>query len=165
MPYLPDAIDEPLFGGATPQDKLIEYVVSTVVLTFVALTMVFALVNGFGKSVTHMFIGFTILGFTLCLIQLMDVQPSSTDIQPSALSHGERASYFRHSSSTMISGTFQLRWWRLGDLEPKFKYYILAHAFSLTMLCCVAQVYFWTETNCPHCQGVPPGIDAGMMTA
>ncbi|KAL1917815.1 uncharacterized protein VTP21DRAFT_3649 [Calcarisporiella thermophila] len=36
-----------------------------------------------------------------------------------------------------------LRWYRSGDLEPKFRWYILAHAILLTLLSCVANVYIY----------------------
>ncbi|KAG0329830.1 hypothetical protein BGZ99_000059 [Dissophora globulifera] len=36
-----------------------------------------------------------------------------------------------------------LRAWRNGDLDPKFKYFILAQTALLTLLCIIANVYFW----------------------
>ncbi|KAJ1935345.1 hypothetical protein FBU59_005416 [Linderina macrospora] len=36
-----------------------------------------------------------------------------------------------------------IRWYRLGDLEPKFRFIIFAMAAALTMLCMVASLYFF----------------------
>ncbi|KAF9149508.1 hypothetical protein BG015_008714 [Linnemannia schmuckeri] len=36
-----------------------------------------------------------------------------------------------------------LRAWRNGDLDPKFKYFILTQTVLLTLLCIIANVYFW----------------------
>ncbi|KAK3811160.1 MAG: hypothetical protein J3Q66DRAFT_59326 [Benniella sp.] len=36
-----------------------------------------------------------------------------------------------------------LRAWRNGDLDPKFKYFILAQTVLLTLLCIIANIYFW----------------------
>ncbi|KAF9091817.1 hypothetical protein BGX29_010740 [Mortierella sp. GBA35] len=36
-----------------------------------------------------------------------------------------------------------LRAWRNGDLDPKFKYFILTQTVLLTLLCIIANIYFW----------------------
>ncbi|KAI8994387.1 hypothetical protein BC832DRAFT_592360 [Gaertneriomyces semiglobifer] len=38
-----------------------------------------------------------------------------------------------------------IRWYRLGDLDPKFKLLILISLASLILLCIVSNVYFWSD--------------------
>jgi len=53
---------------------------------------------------------------------------------------------------TIVGSTINLlqllRWLRNGDLEPKFKFFIIKQAIWLVSLCCVANLYFWSELNC-----------------
>ncbi|KAJ2738085.1 hypothetical protein GGI20_006327 [Coemansia sp. BCRC 34301] len=37
-----------------------------------------------------------------------------------------------------------VNWYRLGDLEPHFKYMIFALGFAITLLCITANLYFLT---------------------
>ncbi|KAG2218687.1 hypothetical protein INT45_003954 [Circinella minor] len=44
-----------------------------------------------------------------------------------------------------------IKWWNIGDLDPKFKWVIIAHAGSLSLLCIVANVYIWATPSCSVC--------------
>ncbi|KAI7885010.1 hypothetical protein K492DRAFT_24030 [Lichtheimia hyalospora FSU 10163] len=45
-----------------------------------------------------------------------------------------------------------MSWWDIGDLDPKFKWLIIAQAASLTLLCIVANIYIWSPpTTCTTC--------------
>lgn len=41
-----------------------------------------------------------------------------------------------------------MNWWNIGDLDPKFKWFIVAQAGSLSLLCIVANIYIWTSSSC-----------------
>ncbi|KAJ1923132.1 hypothetical protein IWQ60_004422 [Tieghemiomyces parasiticus] len=99
-------MDEPLFGGASRRDRLIEHAVGGVVLLFVSLTVLFSIINGFSKTILHLFLGLAVVMLTLCELQL-------------------------------------IRWYRMGDLEPKFKFMIVGLGFSIVYLSIIANVYFW----------------------
>ncbi|KAI8142655.1 hypothetical protein BJV82DRAFT_613725 [Fennellomyces sp. T-0311] len=44
-----------------------------------------------------------------------------------------------------------MKWWNIGDLDPKFKWLIIAQAASLSLLCVVANVYIWASPSCSVC--------------
>ncbi|ORX96260.1 hypothetical protein K493DRAFT_314592 [Basidiobolus meristosporus CBS 931.73] len=100
-------MDDPLFGGTSRLDVLIEQIVSGVVTVFATLTAIFSVINAFTKGLVHLFFGACVVAFTLCEMKL-------------------------------------LQWYRLGDLEPKFKYLILAQGLALLVLCVVGNVYLWS---------------------
>ncbi|KNC98094.1 uncharacterized protein SPPG_06504 [Spizellomyces punctatus DAOM BR117] len=113
--------EEPLFLQPTSRDRMIENVIGAGVLAFVVLTFIFSLINGFGRSANHLFLGLVLLSFTFVAIQL-------------------------------------IRWYRLGDLDPKFKFLILTMGVSVVILGIVANVYFWSTTVDPglaSCNGTP----------
>jgi len=38
------------------------------------------------------------------------------------------------------------KWYRVGDLDPKFKFIIGFSVFTLVLFCVIANVYFWEYT-------------------
>ncbi|KAI9096050.1 hypothetical protein DFS34DRAFT_623765 [Phlyctochytrium arcticum] len=113
--------DEPLFLEPNSRDRMIENVIGAGVFAFVALTFVFSIINGFGKSGNHFFLGLTLAGFTFVTVQL-------------------------------------IRWYRLGELDTKYKLLILVLGASLLLLAVVANVYFWSagvDQGLVQCHGDP----------
>ncbi|KAJ3084139.1 hypothetical protein HK102_000752 [Quaeritorhiza haematococci] len=100
------------------QDKLVENAVGSAVLLFVGLTFIFSLINGFGKSFSHLLLGVCLISFTLITVQL-------------------------------------IRWYRLGDLDPKFKFLILTMGLSIVLLGIMVNLYIWAPTypNLDSCYG------------
>ncbi|KAJ1677142.1 hypothetical protein EV182_006783 [Spiromyces aspiralis] len=99
-------MEEPLFGGISRRDLMMERAVSGVVLTTACITVLMSLIKGFVSSYVHILLGLVIAIFTYCEILLV-------------------------------------KWYRIGDLEPKFKYMIAALAVGIVSLCLVANLYFW----------------------
>jgi hypothetical protein len=78
--------------------------------------------TGLSKAGTHLLFGLSIGAFGACqviLVRLVDI----CDI------------------------TVQIRWYREGDVDPKFKKLVWMLGASLTLLCIVANIYFWAPTE------------------
>lgn len=104
-------MDEPLFGHEeSRRDQTLHFLAGGSVALFTVLTIIFSIVQGFSKSVVHLFLGASIASIAACLVVLV-------------------------------------RWFRNGDLDPKFKFLIAGIGASLTLLCIVANVYFWEDKN------------------
>ncbi|KAG9323552.1 hypothetical protein KVV02_003076 [Mortierella alpina] len=109
-----------LFGGSTEQERMIEQGAGITVLVFVSLTLLFSIINTH-KSGAHLMLGFIITGFALCLWHLLKAYRNgdlgkSIDVDAMLLTD---------FSSMMILT------------------YILAQTALLTLLCIIANIYFW----------------------
>ncbi|KAI8325307.1 hypothetical protein GQ54DRAFT_6116 [Martensiomyces pterosporus] len=101
-------MDEPLFGGISRREMLVERYANTFIITIAFATVVVSLVQGVLSGVfLHVLLGLCVSLFAAIEVRLV-------------------------------------KWYRLGDLEPKFKYVIFALGFSITLLCVVANLYFFS---------------------
>ncbi|KAJ3147338.1 hypothetical protein HDU89_005689 [Geranomyces variabilis] len=117
--------DEPLFLQPTSRDRMIENGAGTIIGVFVALTLIFSVIEGFSTSATHFFLGIVLLMFSAVTVQLIS-------------------------------------WFRLGDLDPKFKLAILTMVLGVCLLVIVANVYFWAPPAInPVCGNTAAGNAGG----
>ncbi|ORX69974.1 hypothetical protein DL89DRAFT_292656 [Linderina pennispora] len=99
-------MDEPLFGGTSRRDLVIERFGSVYTVAVAVLMLTLSLVRGVQTGVAlHALLGVCVVLFAAVQMQL-------------------------------------IKWYRLGDLEPKFRFIIFAMAAALTLLSIVASLYF-----------------------
>ncbi|KAJ1950370.1 hypothetical protein EC988_004412 [Linderina pennispora] len=99
-------MDEPLFGGTSRRDLVIERFGSVYTVAVAVLMLTLSLVRGVQTGVVlHALLGVCVVLFAAVQMQL-------------------------------------IKWYRLGDLEPKFRFIIFAMAAALTLLSIVASLYF-----------------------
>ena len=134
---------------------------------FVLFTLASSIVHGFGKSPVHLLFGKNII-YKIAHIVLMSLIIIKTNyvilIGISVLVFAlclrklvRELKKKRFQCEHMIIKQFillyfyQIKWWNIGDLDPKFKWVIIAHAGSLSLLCVVANIYIWATPSCSVC--------------
>ncbi|KAJ2351033.1 hypothetical protein IWW50_004766 [Coemansia erecta] len=101
-------MDEPLFGGTSRRELLVERFANAFIVTAASLTLAIALVQAVRTGVyVH-----ALLGVCAALFAAIEVR--------------------------LVS------WYRRGDLEPGFRHVIAALGLAVTLLCVVANLYFFT---------------------